>query len=141
MSRTCSWRPKADGCMSGHRSCCGERTCRWRKSPATPARFPTSCFAESASGCRWSCASAGRRHARKNPAFCAPPELADGLNSAQIAAGDLRQSIEKEPHLHARQLNDIVVAQALGLAADGRAVDEREVVALAAVDVDYEVAL
>src|SRR6185437_6775464 len=48
--------------------------------------------------------------------------------------------VQEEPHFHARQLNDIVVAQPLGLAADRRAVDEREVVALAAVHVDDEVA-
>ncbi len=34
----------------------GAGTCRWRKSPATLARFPTSCSAASASACRWSCA-------------------------------------------------------------------------------------
>src|SRR5580704_178 len=46
----------------------------------------------------------------------------------------------KETHLHARKLDHVVVIQTGRLRANGRAVDEREVIALAAVDVDDEIA-
>src|ERR1700748_3374571 len=46
----------------------------------------------------------------------------------------------KKAHLHARELDDVVVIQSGRLRTDGRAIDEREVIALAAVDVDDEIA-
>src|SRR5271155_3559218 len=46
----------------------------------------------------------------------------------------------EEPHLHAGQLHDIVVVQATRLRSDRHTVDLREVILLAAVDVDDEVA-
>src|ERR1700722_4604395 len=33
-------------------ACCGVRDCRWRRSPPTPAPFPTKCSAECGNACR-----------------------------------------------------------------------------------------
>src|SRR5581483_10669104 len=50
-------------------------------------------------------------------------------------------SVDEESHLHARKLNHIVVGKSGGLRPDRRAVQQREIVLLAAVHMDDVIAL
>src|SRR5271170_5621507 len=88
----------------------GARRCQWKNWRAPPAPLPTNYCAGSASGCR--------------------------SNQAEPKSA---LALEKS-HLHASQLDDIIVGQPPRLGTDWHAVDEREVIFLLAIDMDNEVA-
>src|SRR4051794_7715812 len=82
-----------------------------------------SCYAVSASGSRSNFVSSRNpRCSNENPG---EPDAA---------------SANEKPHLHARQLDDVIVSQPGSLSANGCAIEQRIVVNLAAVDMDDEVA-
>ena len=78
-----------------------------------------------------------RTHLRRDPASAADRPL--GPAPPPPAAPE--PSALEEPHLHARELHDVVVVQPARLCAGRNAVDEREVAVPAALDVDDVVAV
>src|SRR5690606_20662210 len=70
----------------------------------------------------------------------AAPETEDRGAKAVPTAGAAPRSREEEAHLHARELNDVVVVQLARLRADRGAVHERKALARSVLDVHDEVA-
>src|ERR1700691_482168 len=94
-------------------ACCGDRDCRWKRSPPRPAPFPMKCSAACDSACRTR--PSERSAIRRGP------------------------SALEESHLHPGKLDDIVVVEPGGLRTDRIAIEQWEVVGLLAVHVDDEV--